>query len=99
MDLFEPTPGKVNAWAAKGNVKKLLGSLTSSDAVIRELSVEGLASIGSPEVLQYCRENADSADDIVRWDITRILGLIGTAEAIKILETVREKKINYKPQG
>lgn len=99
MDLFGPTPEKVKAWTTQGNVKKLLGSLKSIDAVIRELSVEGLAAVGSPEVLQFCRENARSTDDTIRWDVTRILGLIGTAEAFKILETVQEKKIKYEPKG
>jgi HEAT repeat protein len=99
MGLFGPTPEKIEAWAAKGNVKKLLESVASTDAIIRELSVAALASVGSAEVLGYCRENAKSMDDTIRWDVTRILGLIGTPEALEILATVQEKKLKIKPKS
>ena len=35
MALFGPTSEKVEKWIAKGNVKKLIDALGSSDAVIK----------------------------------------------------------------
>jgi HEAT repeat protein len=90
MALFGASPEKVEKWIAKGNVKKLIGALTSEDAVIRRMTAEGLGKIGGPEVLEYCRENAVSSNQEIRWSITQILGIIGSPEAVKILETVRD---------
>ena len=89
MALFGPTSEKVEKWVATGKINKLIGALQSSDAVIRRLAAEGLGKIGGPQVLDFCKENASSMDENVRWHITQILGLIGTPEAMKILETVQ----------
>jgi HEAT repeat protein len=90
MGLFGPTLEKVEKWTAGGKVGKLLDALTSDDAVIRETAAQGLAQVGGPEVLAFCRENAHSDNDDLRWHITQVLGLMGTPEAIKILEGVME---------
>lgn len=90
MALFGPSPEKVEKWIAQGNVKKLIGALTSDDAVVRRLAAEGLGKIGGPKVLDYCRDNGTSTDQNVRWAITQILGMMGTPEAVKILESVRD---------
>lgn len=90
MPLFETTISKVENWTATKNVKKLFGALSSADAVVQRAAAEGLSRIRTPEVLQYCRANAMDTNPKVRWHITQILGLIGTSEAMKILETVED---------
>ncbi len=66
MGLFETTPEKIEKWTAARNVKKLIAALNADNTVIRELSATGLAKVGGPEVLKYCKENATSADQRVR---------------------------------
>jgi HEAT repeat protein len=88
MSLLEPTAEKINKWTAERNVKKLLDALGAKDAAIQRLAVEGLSRVRGPEVFDYCRKNAKSEDRTVRWQVTQILGLIGTPDAMKILEAV-----------
>ena len=90
MSLFGATPEKIEKWTAAGKVRKLIGALSSEDAVVRRMAAEGLGKIGSPAVLAYCRDNASSMEENVRWHITQILGIIGTPEAMKILENVQD---------
>ena len=90
MGLFGPTPEKIEKWISKGSVDKLVKYLSSEDAIIKQMSVEGLAKIGGPKVLSYCKSNANSMDDQVRWQVTKILGLIGTKQAMDILATVED---------
>jgi len=92
MGLFGISPKKVEKWAAEGNVEKLLGVLNYSDAAIRRLAVTELSKMRSKEVMDFCRKNANSDDEQLRWQITQILGLNGTPEAIKILEGVKQPK-------
>ena len=92
MALFGPTPEKIEKWISKGSVGKLLKSLGTEDAIIKLMVVEGLAKLGNPEVLYYCKENATSENQEVRWQITKILGLIGTPEAMEILSMVEDPK-------
>jgi len=90
MGLFGPTPEKVEKWVSKGQVSKLISSLKSEDALIRRLASEGLAQIGGPEVMQFCKENARNSDEQLRWSVTQILGQMGTPEAMKLLGTVQD---------
>ncbi len=90
MKIFAVTSDKVAKWTNDRNVDKLVGALTDKDPVIRRLAAEGMAQIRSREVLDYCRGNAQSMDQNVRWAITQILGLIGSTEAMSILSTVRD---------
>jgi HEAT repeat protein len=90
MSIFATTPDKIAKWVETRKVDKLVHALQSKDAVVCELATEGLAKIGGAEVLQYCRENARHSEQHMRWQITKILGLIGTPEAMKILETVED---------
>ena len=80
----------IDKWASKGNVKKLIGALKSSDALIRRQTVKALSEIGGPQVIEFCRENARSSNEQMRWHVTQILGLIGSREAVKILDTVKD---------
>lgn len=86
MALFATTPDKVQKWIDQGNAKKLIAALSSPDAVVRRLSAEGLGRIGGSEVMDYCKKNITNMDDTVRWHVTQILGLIGTPDAIKLME-------------
>jgi HEAT repeat protein len=88
MALMGVNTKKVGMWVEQRDVKKLLGALESDDIVIRRATAEGLAKIGGAEVLDFCRKNAVSPNKETRWQITQILGLIGTPEALKIMETV-----------
>jgi len=89
MGLFSTTLEKVERWTGERNVKKLLGCLTSSDAAVRRAATEGLGKIGGPEVIEYCRKNAQNPDDKTRWHVTQVLGQIGSPEAMAILGTVK----------
>ena len=93
MALFKPTIEKVQVWASKGNVKKLIEALSSSDAAVQRFAVEGLGKIGGRETLEYCRQNATNKDPKVRWHVTQILGLLGSPEAVKILSTVDDPTV------
>lgn len=90
MALFGPTPEKVAKWVDKKNVNKLIGALTSEDAMVRRKSAEGLGMIGGHEVLQFCKKNARNENKQVRWAITQILGMIGTPEAIQVMDSVMD---------
>jgi HEAT repeat protein len=90
MPLFGASHEKVEKWIADRNVKKLLDALKSDDATLRRSATEGLGRIRGPEVIAYCKNNAHHQDQNVRWNVTQILGLIGTPEAMKILAEVRD---------
>lgn len=104
MGFFDATPEKIEKWVSGGKVKKLIGCLTSNDAIIRRLATEGMARVGNKDVYQYCQTNATSDNEKIRWSITQMLGLMGTPQAIEILSKVqdptskigmRKKKIEY----
>lgn len=88
--VFAATPDKVQKWAVERNVAKLSSALTEKDPVVRRLAAEAMAQIRGAEVLDFCKQNAHASDDNLRWSITQILGLIGTAEAMSILSDVRD---------
>jgi len=92
MKLFGPTTARVEKWIAARNVHKLIETLHDGDGVLRRRAAEGMADIRSTEVLDFCKENAQSDDKDIRWHITQILGLIGTPGAMKILATVHPPK-------
>ncbi|MCB1153032.1 MAG: HEAT repeat domain-containing protein [Deltaproteobacteria bacterium] len=89
-DLFGITPAKVEKWVAERNVAKLTQALEKGDGAVRRAAVEGLAQIRGGEVLQFCKDNARSSNEQVRWAVTQILGLIGTPAAMEILGTVKD---------
>lgn len=90
MGLFGPTPEKVEKWVQARKVKKLIGALNSDDAIVVRMAAEGLGKVGGSEVLQYCKDNAANENKDVRWQITKILGLIGSPAAMEILGTVQD---------
>lgn len=90
MGLFGPTPEKVEKWVQAHKVEKLIGALKSDDAIVVRVAAEGLGQIGNSEVLQYCKDNATSENKDVRWQVTKILGLIGTPEAMDLLGKVQD---------
>jgi HEAT repeat protein len=95
MGLFSISPEKVERWTQEKNVKKLLGCLKSDDAAVRRMATESLGKIGGTEVLDYCRQNAQSPDDKTRWHITQILGQITSPEAMTILGTVKAPGLDW----
>lgn len=90
MSLFGPSPEKIEKWTEQKNASKLLSCLSSDDATMRRLAAEGLGKVGGPEVLEYCKSNARNSDHNVRWHISQILGLMGTPEAMKIMQDVMD---------
>jgi HEAT repeat protein len=90
MGLFGASPEKIEKWTEKGNIKKLIGVLNSDDAALKRMASDAMGKIGGQDVLDYCKENSENADDKVRWHVTQILGNIGTKEAMDILSTVND---------
>jgi len=99
MPLFGTKLDDVLKWAAAKDVKKLVGALKAPDAIVRRKAVEELARIRNVEVMKYCQENAQHKDRNVRWHVTQILGLIGTPQAMKILEQTEDPYYIEKPKG
>jgi len=90
MGLFGANPRKVEKWTESGNVTKLVKVLEASDIALRRMAIEGMAKIRDREVLDYCAMNAESPNETIRWNITQILGMIGSREAMEILASVKD---------
>jgi HEAT repeat protein len=90
MSLFGVSAKKVSKWVEDRDTKKLFGALEADDIIIRQAAAQGLAKIGGPEVLDFCRANARSDKKEIRWQVTQILATIGTPEAAKIMDTVED---------
>ena len=83
---------KIQKWASKGNAKKLIKALKSSDSSIVKSVLEALGNIGGEEAVNAITPLTESPDKAIRGTAMKALGKCGTQASETLLKYYLNKE-------
>ena len=90
---------KIQKWASKGNAKKLVKALKSSDTSIITSVLEALSNVGGEEAVNAITPLTESSDKTVRGAAMKALGKCGTQASETLLKYYLNKETDEEMVG
>ncbi len=83
---------KIQKWASKGNAKKLIKALKTSDSSIITSVLEALSNVGGEDAVNAITPLTESPDKAIRGTAMKALGKCGTTASETLLKYYLNKE-------